>query len=120
TKGTPFDLFSRLLLDRLGYRPGETDMIVQHHEFMARGPEGERRKLTSTLVQEGEAGGESAMSRTVGLPAAIGARLVLEGRIGAKGVLRPVIPEIYEPVLDELEELGITFQERVVDEDEEA
>lgn len=120
TKGTPFDLFSRLLLDRLGYQPGETDMIVQHHEFIARGPEGERKRLTSTLVQEGEAGGESAMSLTVGLPAAIGARLVLEGRIEAKGVTRPVIPEIYEPVLEELEGLGIAFQERVVDEDEEA
>ncbi len=108
---TPFDCFGRLLLDRLSYQPDETDMIVQHHEFAAGYPEGGRERITSTLVQEGEPGGESAMSRTVGLPAGIGARLILEGKVTATGVIRPVIQEIYDPVLDELEGLGIGFQE---------
>ena len=52
------------------------------------------------------------MSRTVGLPAAIGARLILEGRIGLKGVQVPVVPEIYGPILDELEPLGVRFLEK--------
>ena len=52
------------------------------------------------------------MSRTVGLPAAIGARLVLEGRIGLTGVHVPVHPEIYGPILEELEALGIRFEEK--------
>ncbi len=108
---TPFDCFGRLLLDRLSYQPDETDMIVQHHEFSAAFPDAATEHITSTLVQEGESGGESAMSRTVGLPAGIGARLVLEGKITATGVVRPVIQEIYDPVLDELEGLGIRFQE---------
>jgi hypothetical protein len=52
------------------------------------------------------------MNRTVGLPAAVGARLVLEGKISSRGVLVPVTPEIYEPALVELERLGITFSEK--------
>jgi saccharopine dehydrogenase (NADP+, L-glutamate forming) len=57
------------------------------------------------------------MARTVGLPAAIGTRLILEGRIQAKGVLIPVLPEIYEPILDELREHGIAFKQerRLID-----
>jgi hypothetical protein len=48
----------------------------------------------------------------VSLPAAIGARLILEGRIHKTGVHIPVKPEIYNPVLDELERLGIKCVEK--------
>jgi hypothetical protein len=52
------------------------------------------------------------MARTVGLPAAVGARFVLEGKIRETGVHIPVIPEIYTPILQELNKLGITFKEK--------
>ncbi len=52
------------------------------------------------------------MSRTVSLPAAIATRLILEGRIPLTGVHIPVRPEIYEPVLSELEKMKITLTER--------
>jgi hypothetical protein len=52
------------------------------------------------------------MNRTVGLPAAVGVRLILEGQIKSRGVLVPVLPEIYEPALVELERLGIHFSEK--------
>lgn len=39
------------------------------------------------------------MSRTVGLPVAIAARLVLEGKIKLVGLQFPIIPEVYEPIL---------------------
>jgi len=51
------------------------------------------------------------MARTVGTPAAVGARMILEGEIDLTGVHIPVLPEIYEPVLDELERLGTAFEE---------
>jgi saccharopine dehydrogenase-like NADP-dependent oxidoreductase len=51
------------------------------------------------------------MARTVGLPAAIGVRMILQGEIDLTGVHTPVIPEIYEPILEELERLGISFVE---------
>ncbi|MEA3239403.1 MAG: saccharopine dehydrogenase C-terminal domain-containing protein, partial [Candidatus Bipolaricaulota bacterium] len=54
----------------------------------------------------------SSMSRTVGLPAAIATRLILEGKINLTGVQVPVMPQIYEPVLAELESMGIKFTEK--------
>ena len=63
------------------------------------------------MIDFGIPGGDSSMSRTVSLPAAIGVRRILEGQITAKGVLRPVTADIYDPVLDELAELGIVCTE---------
>jgi hypothetical protein len=54
------------------------------------------------------------MSDTVGLPLAIGARLILSGKVSGRGVLIPVTREIYEPVLSELEQHGIRFEEHEV------
>jgi hypothetical protein len=53
------------------------------------------------------------MSRTVGLPAAIGVLRVLDGTINTPGVVVPVAPTVYEPILAELESLGIRFREEV-------
>lgn len=47
------------------------------------------------------------MARLVSMPAAIAVKMVLTGQITATGVHVPVIPEIYKPVLDELETHGI-------------
>jgi saccharopine dehydrogenase-like NADP-dependent oxidoreductase len=52
------------------------------------------------------------MSRTVGLPAAIAVKLILQGKVNLTGVHTPVVPEIYEPVLEELEQLGIHLAEK--------
>jgi hypothetical protein len=51
------------------------------------------------------------MSRRVSLPAAIAVDLILTGKIAARGVLRPTVPEIYNPVLDELDTLSIRCEE---------
>ena len=64
-------------------------------------------RTTSTLIDFGVPHGDSAMARTVSLPAAIAVKLVLTGEITATGVHVPVISEIYNLVLDELETLGI-------------
>jgi hypothetical protein len=51
------------------------------------------------------------MSKTVGLPVAIAAKLILQGKIRLTGVHIPIHPEIYEPVMKELEDYGICFTE---------
>ena len=79
-------------------------------EFEAEYPD-RREKITSTMIDFGIPHGYTSMARTVGLPSAIGVRLVLEGKVQLTGVQAPVMPEIYEPVLDELESLGIRFVE---------
>jgi len=87
-------------------------MIVLHHDFTAEYPGKKKEKITSTLIDYGIPHGDSAMSRTVGLPAAIGATLILNGKIKDKGVHIPVSPTIYEPALDELEKLSIVCKEK--------
>ncbi|MCB0774666.1 MAG: saccharopine dehydrogenase, partial [Flavobacteriales bacterium] len=47
----------------------------------------------------------------VGLPMAIGAKLLLNGQIADRGVLLPLKPALYNPILDELATLGIAFTE---------
>lgn len=107
----PLDVLGDAMLAKLAYRPGERDMVVMFHEFLWRTRGGAGRRTTSRLVACGERGGDSAMARTVSLPAAVAARAVLDGSITARGVLRPVVPAIYEPVLRELESLDIHFRE---------
>ena len=108
---TLLDVLADQMLVKMGYREGERDLIVLLHEFVAAYPDGEER-ISSTLIEYGVPGGDTAMARTVGLPAAIGARMILEGRIRLTGVHRPVAAEIYEPVLGELEQMGITCVEK--------
>ncbi len=108
---TLLDVLAARMLEKMAYDPGERDMIILQHQFLAQYRD-HQEKITSTLIDFGMPHGDSAMSRTVSLPAAIGVKLILEGQIGARGVQTPVIPEIYEPVLAELEELGIRCVEK--------
>jgi saccharopine dehydrogenase (NADP+, L-glutamate forming)/spermidine synthase len=111
SRANALDILEMRMLEKLCYQPGERDMIVLRHDFLTTGSGPKKQKIVSTLVDYGIPGGDSSMARTVGLPAAIGTRLILEGRIQAKGVLIPVLPEIYEPILDELREHGIAFKQ---------
>ncbi len=107
---SPLDALVTRMLEKLQYKPGERDMIALQHEFIAEYPD-RKEFLRSTLVDFGVPGGETAMSRTVGLPAAIGVLRVLDGTIRDRGVVVPVTPEVYNPILDELEGAGIRFRE---------
>jgi len=110
-KGAPIDILTARMLEKMQYQEGERDMLILQHEFLAEYP-GRREKVTSTMIDFGIPHGDTSMSRTVGLPAAIGVRLILQGEINLTGVHTPVIPEIYAPVLAELEQLGIHFTEK--------
>ncbi len=112
-KTTKLDVLADLLLVKLPYLKDERDMIVLQHDFDAEYPDGRKEHITSALVAMGIPGGDSAMALTVSLPAAIATRMILEGTITETGVHIPVKPEIYEPVLAELAELGIEFKETV-------
>ncbi len=81
------------------------------HRFVY-GKKGKEKEIQSTLVARGENGGHTAMARTVGLPLAIAAKLLLQGKIKVRGVVIPTSKEIYQPVLKELKTLGIELSER--------
>ncbi|HEY4874944.1 MAG TPA: saccharopine dehydrogenase C-terminal domain-containing protein, partial [Puia sp.] len=56
---------------------------------------------------------KTAMAKTVGLPLGIVAKLILQKKITLTGMHIPILPEIYEPVLEELKNHGIIFKEKI-------
>jgi saccharopine dehydrogenase-like NADP-dependent oxidoreductase len=112
-KVTPVDIMAEQMQAKMTYQPGERDMIVMQHEFVAEYPD-RREAITATMIDYGIPHGDTSMARTVGLPAAIAVRLILQGELPElNGVHVPVIPELYEPVLAELTSLGIGLTEKV-------
>ena len=107
---TPLDALVQQMLQRMTYSAGECDMVILKHQFTIDFPD-HSEAITSTLIDYGIPGGDSSMARTVGLPAAIATRLILDGEIDLVGVHTPVLPEIYQPILAELAERGIQFEE---------
>ena len=108
---TPSLILEHLLLEKWALEPGEKDMVIMQHEFEYE-LQRKKRKLTSTLVMEGENSSETAMSRLVGLPLGIFVKLLMLGKISTTGVNIPTMPEVYEPVMKELEEYGVKFIEQ--------
>ena len=110
-KNNPLDYLNVLTLQKMSMGPHERDMVVMHHEFIAE-YKTKKEYITSTLVDYGIPDGDTSVARTVALPAAIAVKMILNKQITLTGVHIPVIPEIYNPILDELEGLGITFKEK--------
>jgi saccharopine dehydrogenase (NADP+, L-glutamate forming) len=106
------DVLCDRMLEKLVYKPGEKDMLVLKHTFLVERRNGKKEKITSTMVDFGIPNGDSSMARTVSLPMAIGTRMLAHGKIRLKGVVIPVVPEIYKPVLSELERLDIRMVEK--------
>ena len=112
-KGSVFDVVLTQMLRKMNYKDNERDMVVLQDEFIVEYPdERPSEKIVSTLIDYGIPGGDSAVARTVGIPAAIATKLILQARIDLKGVHIPVDPAIYEPVLKELAEHHITVREK--------
>ncbi|KAJ1907970.1 hypothetical protein LPJ81_000399 [Coemansia sp. IMI 209127] len=111
---TALDALSQLLQKAHKFEKGERDMVCLFHEFGIENPDGTYDVECSSLVAYGDSDtGETAMARTVGIPAAIAARLLLEDKVKATGVIRPTIPEIYHPLIERLEQKGILFSDTV-------
>jgi len=108
----PVDILTSHMLEKMSYDEGERDMLVLQHTFVADFPN-RTEHITSTMIDFGIPGGDSSMNRTVGLPAAVAVRFILEGRFNQAGVQVPVMQDFYEPALEELERLGIQFTENV-------
>jgi saccharopine dehydrogenase-like NADP-dependent oxidoreductase len=110
---TPAQLLEKILVDKWKLNDNDKDMLVMHHEFEYTS-ENSRKKIVSSMVNIGENQVYTAMSNTVGLPVAICGKMILNGKLTTKGVLIPVEKEIYDPILNELENYGITFQEKEI------
>jgi hypothetical protein len=95
---------------KLALKPADKDMVVMLHEIDYT-IDGTSRSIKSRMIVKGEDNVHTAMAKTVGLPLGIAAKLVLQEKIKLAGIQIPIVPEIYLPVLLELEELGVRFRE---------
>lgn len=110
---TPAKVLQKILEEKWKLDPDDKDMIVMQHQFDFL-KDGVHKKRYSTMVYVGQDTKHTAMSMTVGLPLAMTARRILEGTFKESGVHLPIHPDIYNPVLAELEDHQIRFVEEEV------
>ncbi len=104
------DVLQFIMERKLSLKSNDKDMIIMLHEFEYE-IAGKPHQIKSYLKVVGESNSNTAMAKTVGLPLGIAAELILDGKINVKGLLIPTEPEIYQPVLKELENHNIIFEE---------
>jgi len=111
---TSADILQTLLEQKLKMSAGDKDMIVMLHEIQYEIGKS-AQEIRSSLLVKGDDHIRTAMAKTVGLPLGIAAKLILQDKIRLTGLHIPILPEIYEPVMMELEERNIRFNEEVID-----
>ena len=108
---SPAFILQDLLERKWKLQPQDRDLIVMQHMFEYT-LNGINMQFSSSLHIEGENNVKTAMGKTVGIPLAISLKNLLLGKCTQKGLLLPVIPELYAPVLFELEnDFNIRFEE---------
>ncbi len=107
------DVLQFALEQKLVLADMDKDMIVMLHEIEYE-VAGKQYCINSQLIVKGEDHLRTAMAKTVGLPIGIAASLILKGKLQLTGLHIPIIPEIYEPVLRELKQHGISFTEKII------
>ncbi len=108
---SPFEITSERMISRIMLEEHERDVVLLQHIILASYPDGRKEVIRSSMTDFGSPSTNTAIARNVSLPAAIAVRLILEGKIMLSGVYRPVVPQIYIPILNELKSLGISMNE---------
>lgn len=108
--GTPAQILERILNESWALQPHDKDMIVMYHKF-GYDLDGKQHQIDSKMVCIGDDQTYTAMAKTVGLPVAMATLQILNGNIKSTGVQLPIKKEIYEPILRELEDFGVVFNE---------
>lgn len=112
--GSSADILQHVLESKLKMQDHDKDLIVMLHEIEYE-LNGEKKNISSSLIVTGEDNRRTAMAKTVGLPLGIAVKLMLQEKLKLTGLHIPVLPEIYNLVLPELEKNGISFTELSAD-----
>ena len=116
-EGTPAQVLEAILRKKWTLNSQDKDMIVMWHKFnyLDKSNDNRETEIHSTMVTIGEDTMNTAMAKTVGLPLGVATKLILEDKIQSKGVLIPIIKELYDPILKELsDDFGFDFTESCV------
>jgi saccharopine dehydrogenase-like NADP-dependent oxidoreductase len=113
--GSPAQCLEYILRQVWTLEESDKDLIVMYHKIGWEKNGGERFMVESSMGVEGQSATQTAMAATVGLPLAIAARLILEGKIESTGVQLPMTAQWYGPILEELSlDFGVQFYEKSV------
>ena len=112
-KASPAKILQKILEDSWTLNHDDKDMIVMYHKIGYE-REGKLYQIDATMVSIGDDQTYTAMAKTVGLPVAIATLAILNEKITTPGVQLPISKEVYEPILKELENFGISFTEKEV------
>jgi saccharopine dehydrogenase-like NADP-dependent oxidoreductase len=110
-----------ILVKKLNLPENGKDMVAIVHEIETDFPDQNKKgeRITSSFIEYGEEGGFTAIAKTVGLPAAIAAKLILTDQLPISGCHIPTHPAVYSKVLPELGAAGLDFKEKIVELNEE-
>ncbi len=110
---TSADVLVDLLKKKLKMPEGEKDMVILMHQIDAEFEDGKTKRFSSLMVEYGDPNGFTAIAKTVGLPAALAATMVLKDELMLRGCQIPTHPAIYTKVLPKLEKYGLKFTEKI-------
>jgi saccharopine dehydrogenase (NADP+, L-glutamate forming) len=108
---SPFEITAGRMINKMTLSDYERDMVLLQHVFLASYPNGNKEVIKSSMLDFGSPSDNTAIARTVALPASVAVVKILEKKIQLTGVYRPVVAQIYDPVLTELKKLGIEMKE---------
>jgi alpha-aminoadipic semialdehyde synthase len=109
--GSPLDTLTHYLSTKLALQKDERDLVILRHEIGINWPDNKKELRGVNFVVYGDVNGYSAMAKTVGYPAAIAAKMILDGEIQQRGMILPFAPEVYRTILSRLRAEGLNSTE---------
>ena len=107
---SPARIIQWILENKWNLEPTDKDLVLMMHE-LSYTLNGQHYLVQSSMAQTGQNASYTAMATTVGLPLAMSVCAYLKGLIPLTGLHIPTHPSIYTPILKNLAEAGIVFEE---------
>ncbi len=109
---SPGKVLQSIIVKQWELMDDDKDVLIFHHDIEYE-IDGNSHQLESSMIIKGDNQTDTAMAKCVGLPMAIFIKLFLTtGFENLTGVQIPTMKQVYEPVLKELKQHGIFFEEK--------
>jgi len=105
---SPAQILQTLLQQKITMQSDDRDCLIMEHQLTYQLRD-EEFEMNATLTLKGETEKHSALAKVIGFMCGAAAKSVLLGTIKIKGLHIPILRELYDPILNELEDLGIAF-----------
>ena len=100
----PLTVLTNKMVSRIKMLPSDKDLVVLNHQLLFTLPDGQKKMINAVFTLKGRGNQQTAIADSVSYPAALAAELLLNDEIPQKGFIRPIYPEIFQPILKKLKE----------------